>query len=111
MVPLSEKIDEVNGHDASVLTEHITHLEERSDSMLHTAEEIKADSGANGSATLNSLHPPWSDVPPNNMSHNSSREECSVHAPLDECGEDRRNSDHGHEVISQTKIFNEDVVH
>ena len=56
MAPLSEKIDEVNGHDATVLTQHNTHLEERSDSMLHTPEEIKIDSGVNGSATRNSLH-------------------------------------------------------
>ena len=77
--------------------------------MLHTAEEIEADSGANGSATRNSLHALQSEVPPNNMPRNPSREECSIHAPLDECGEDRRNSDHGHEVISQTKTFNEAV--
>ena len=41
------------------------------------------------------------------MPRNASREECSVHAPTDECGEERRNSDHGHEVISQTKSFDE----
>ena len=69
--------------------------------MLDTAEEIKADSGANELATRNSLHVPQSEVAPSNMPRNASREECSVHAP-DECGEDRRNSDHGHEVISQT---------
>ena len=58
MAPLTEKIDEVNGHDAIALTQHITQLEERSDSMLHTAEESKADSGSNGSATRDSLHVP-----------------------------------------------------
>ena len=58
MTTLTEKIEEVNGHDASALTQHITQLEERNDSKLHTAEEIKADSGANGSATRNSLHAP-----------------------------------------------------
>ena len=58
MAPLSEKIDEVNGHDATVVIQHNTQLEERSDSMLHTPEEIKIDSGANGSATRNSLHGP-----------------------------------------------------
>ena len=46
------------------------------------------------------------------MPRNASLEECSIHAPTDECGEDRRNSDHGHEVISQTKtFFNEAVDH
>lgn len=112
MAPLTEKIDEVNGHDANALTQHITQLEERSDSMLHTAEEIKADSGINGSVTRNSLHASWSEVPPDNMPYNASREGCSVHAPLDGCGEERRNSDHGHEVISQTKtLVNEAVVY
>ena len=109
MAPLTEKIDGVNSHDATVFTQHNTQLEERSESMLCTAEESKADSGVNGSATRNSLHAPLSEVPPNNMPRNASREERSVHTPLDECGEDRRNSDHGHEVISQTKLFNEAV--
>ena len=58
MAPLTEKIDEVNGHDATALTQHNTQLKERSESMLHTAEEVKADSGANGLATRNSLHVP-----------------------------------------------------
>jgi hypothetical protein len=58
VAPLAEKIDEVNCLNASALTQHITRLEERSDSMLHTAEEIKADSGANGLATRNSFHVP-----------------------------------------------------
>ena len=56
MAQLAEKIDQVNGYDATALTQHITQPEERSDSMLHAAEEIKADSGANGSVTRNSLH-------------------------------------------------------
>jgi hypothetical protein len=46
----------VNGHDGTVLMQHNTQLEERSDSMLHTAEEIKANSGVNGSAMRNSHH-------------------------------------------------------
>ncbi len=56
MAPLTEKIDEVNGHDTTALTQHITQSEERSDSVLHTTEEIKVDSGVNGSAMRNSHH-------------------------------------------------------
>jgi hypothetical protein len=53
---LTEKIDGVNGHDATPLTQHNSQLEETSVSVLHTTEEIKVDSGVNGSAMRNSHH-------------------------------------------------------